>query len=254
MPFANNQGVRIHYEVIGDGPALVLHHLAFGSGADWTDLGYVDALKANHRLIILDSRGHGQSDKPHDPAAYDLALRASDVLAVLDELNVREADYFGYSLGGWIGFELAKSAPDRFSSYVFGGAHPYAEDMQAFRNLLPRDPQSFARVIDQLSKGGMPTTMRSRWLANDIEALRALTQDRASNAGVLPAMTTPCLLFVGEDDPRLPKVRKCASALSNATFASLPGCDHLTAFARSNLVLPHVEAFLSKDGLPATGR
>jgi pimeloyl-ACP methyl ester carboxylesterase len=252
MPFARNQGIRIHYQTVGGGPALVLHHGTFGSGADWADLGYVDALKDDHQLVLIDSRGHGESDKPHDPTAYDLALRASDVLAVLDDLGIRKADYFGYSLGGWIGFELARSAPDRFNSFIFGCAHPYAEDMQAFRNLMPRDPDSFARVIDQLSKGGMPPAMRSRWLANDLEASRALTQDRASNAAALPSMTMPCLVFVGEDDPRLPKVKECASALPSAAFFSLPGCDHLAAFARSDLVLPHAKAFLSKAGLSST--
>jgi hypothetical protein len=67
-----------------------MHHGTFGSGTDWIDCGYVDALKADHRVILLDSRGHGESDKPRDPRAYDLALRASDVLAVLDELGVQK--------------------------------------------------------------------------------------------------------------------------------------------------------------------
>jgi pimeloyl-ACP methyl ester carboxylesterase len=92
MPFVTNRDVRIHYETIGNGPALVMHHGTFGSGADFIDLGYVDALKADHQVILLDSRGHGQSDKPHDSNCYDLALRASDVLAVLDELGTRKAD------------------------------------------------------------------------------------------------------------------------------------------------------------------
>jgi pimeloyl-ACP methyl ester carboxylesterase len=69
MPFADNQGVRIHCQTVGNGPALVLHHGTLGSGADWANLGYADAMKEDHRLILLDSRGHGESDKPHDPAA-----------------------------------------------------------------------------------------------------------------------------------------------------------------------------------------
>src|SRR5689334_6287184 len=123
MPFADNQGTRIYYETAGHGPALVLHHGTFGSGADWVDLGYVDALKEDHRLILVDGRGHGHSDKPHDPTAYSLAHRTSDVLAVLDDLGIQTADYLGYSLGGWIGFGLAKCAPQRFRSFVFGAAH-----------------------------------------------------------------------------------------------------------------------------------
>jgi pimeloyl-ACP methyl ester carboxylesterase len=102
MPFVDNRGVRIHYATMGNGPALVLHHGTTGSGADWIDLGYVDALKADHQLIMLDSRGHGESDKPHDSSAYELSLRTSDVVAVLDDLGLQKFDYFGYSLGGWI--------------------------------------------------------------------------------------------------------------------------------------------------------
>lgn len=138
MPFANNQGARIHDQRVGSGPALVLHHGTFGSGADWADLGYVDALKEDHLLILLDSRGHGESDKPHDPAAYDLGLLALDALALLDDLSIRKSDYFGYSLGGWIGFELAKLEPNQFNSFIFGGAHPYSENLQALRDLEPR--------------------------------------------------------------------------------------------------------------------
>ena len=246
MPFVTNQGVRIHYETIGNGPILVLHHGTFGSGADFIDLGYVDALKADHQVILPDSRGHGQSDKPHDPKAYDLALRASDVLAVLDELGIPKADFFGYSLGGWIGFELARRAPERFGSFVFGGSHPYAESMQAFRDLMPRDRDAFAAMMDQAFGSRLTSAMRTRLLANDLDALRALTQNRESNAAVLPSMTMPCLLFVGELDPRLAQTRQCASDLPNATFFSLPECDHAASAIRSELVIPHLKAFLQR--------
>jgi len=172
MPFVTNQGVRIHYETIGNGPALVLHHGTFGSGATWTDLGYVDTLKADHQVILPDSRGHGQSDKPHDPTAYDLARRTSDVLAVLDDLGIQKADYFGYSLGGWIGFGLAKHAPDRFRSFIFGGSHPYGENMQPFRDLMPRDRDAFAAMVDQIFGDRLTAVIRTRLLASDLDALR----------------------------------------------------------------------------------
>jgi pimeloyl-ACP methyl ester carboxylesterase len=192
MPFANNQGVRIHYETVGRGPALVLHHGTLGSGADWADFGYVDALKEDHQLILLDTRGHGESDKPHDPAAYDVAHRTSDVQAVMDDLRIRKADYFGYSLGGWTAFWLARYAPHRFNSFIFGGAHPYAENMQPVRDLMSRSADAFATTVDQMFGSRLTPASRSRLLANDFDALRALTQDRASNADVLPSMTMPC--------------------------------------------------------------
>jgi pimeloyl-ACP methyl ester carboxylesterase len=246
MPFVNNQGARIHYETVGSGSALVLHHGTFGSGADWADVGYVDALKEDHQLILLDSRGHGESDKPHDPAAYGLAHRTSDVLAVLDDLSIRKADYFGFSLGGWIGFGLAKHAPHRFNSFILGAAHPYAEDMQPFRDYMLRSPEAVATMVDQVFGSRITPAMRSRLLANDLEALRALTQDRESNADVLPSMTMPCLLFVGELDPRLAKVKECVSELPNATSFTLPESDHIGALLRSDVVIPHIKAFLSK--------
>jgi pimeloyl-ACP methyl ester carboxylesterase len=246
MPFVNNQGVHIHYESIGNGPALVMHHGALGSSADLIDCGYIDALKVEHQVILLDSRGHGQSDKPHDPEAYDLGLRASDVLAVMDELGVQKADYFGYSLGGWIGFGLAKRAPERFRSFTFVASHPYTEDMQPFRALMPKDREAFSSVLDYVFGRRLTPSIRERWLANDLDAMRALTQDRKSNADVMASMIMPCLLIVGELDPRLAPVRKCASELSNATFVSFPGCDHAAFAVCGDLVIPHLKAFLSK--------
>lgn len=197
-------------------------------------------------MILLDSRGHGESDKPHDPAAYGLAHFTSDVLAVLDNLSIQKADYFGFSLGGWIGFGLAKYVPQRFNSFIFGAAHPYAENMRPFRDYMPRSPEAFEAMVDQVFGSRITSAVRSRLLANDLEALRALTQDRESNADVLPSMTMPCLLFVGELDPRLAKVKECASELPNATLFILPQCDHIGAFLRSDVVIPHIKAFLSK--------
>lgn len=167
MTFASNNGVRIHYEVVGQGTPLVLHHATAGSGADYIDLGFVSALQNDHRLILIDSRGHGKSDKPHDPEAYKLSLRALDVVAVLDDLGVPRADYYGYSLGGWVGFGLAKYAARRFNSFIFGGTHPYAENVQRIRDLM-RSQEAFVAFINQVL--GMTDAMRSRYAANDVEA------------------------------------------------------------------------------------
>src|SRR5215510_9442346 len=125
MPYAINQGIRIHYRVEGEGPDLVLQHGFSWSMKGWSRHGYVAALRPHHRLILLDARGHGGSDKPHKASAYDLSLHVGDILAVLDALGVRAADFWGYSMGGWIGFGLAKYAPERATRLIIGGAHPY---------------------------------------------------------------------------------------------------------------------------------
>jgi pimeloyl-ACP methyl ester carboxylesterase len=244
MAFAQNGGVRIHYQTAGTGPALVLHHGTMGSGPDWVDLGYVEALKDRHKVILVDARGHGQSDKPHDPAAYDLRLRAADVVAVLDDLGVPSASFFGYSMGGWIGFGLARYFPRRIDAFIIGGAHPYAENTQAIRDRMPMDPAAFAAGLERTYGALLTPARRARLLANDLVALRALTQDRESLAEILPSMTTPSLLFVGELDPRLAQGREAAAEMPNATFFSLPGCDHVGTTRRTEIIIPRMRAFL----------
>ena len=80
MPYADNGSVRIHYQVEGEGPALVLQHGFTESLVDWYESGYVEALRPDYRLILIDARGHGASDKPHDPDAYVLNRRVADVV------------------------------------------------------------------------------------------------------------------------------------------------------------------------------
>ena len=244
MPFARNGGVRIHYETAGTGPALVLHHGTMGSGPDWEDIGYVDALKDRHKLILIDARGHGESDKPHDPKAYDLGLRAADVVAVLDDLGLPSASFFGYSMGGWIGFGLAKHFPQRIDAFIIGGAHPYAENTQAIRDRMPTDQAAYIAIAEQTYGTLLTPERRARLLANDLVALRALTQDRDDIADVLPTMTMPSLVFCGELDPRLAQARQAASEMPNASFLGLPGCDHVGTTRRTDVIIPSVRSFL----------
>jgi pimeloyl-ACP methyl ester carboxylesterase len=244
MPFARNGDVHIHYQAVGTGPALVLHHGTMGSGPDWIDLGYVDALKHRHQVILIDARGHGRSDKPRDPDAYDLPLRAADVVAVLDDLGVASASFLGYSMGGWIGFGLAKYFPQRIDAFIIGGAHPYAENTQAIRDRMPMDPAAFAAGLDKTYGALLTPARRARLLANDLVALRALTQNRDDIADVLPTMTVPSLIFCGELDPRLAQARQAASEMPHASFLGLPGCDHVGTTRHTDIIVPRIKALL----------
>ena len=84
MAQINNQGVSIHYQVEGAGSPIVLLHGSFGSCEDWIEFRYVERLRGEYQLILIDLRGHGQSDKPHDPNSYSMDLYVQDVIAVLD--------------------------------------------------------------------------------------------------------------------------------------------------------------------------
>ena len=127
MPYANNQGIRIRYEVEGKGPPMVLHHGFGGFLEHWYDTGFVEAMKDDYQLILIDARGFGASDKPHDREAYRLAPRVQDVVSVLDDLGVTQAHFHGYSMGAYIGWGIAQYAPERFLSLILGGGGPPKE-------------------------------------------------------------------------------------------------------------------------------
>jgi pimeloyl-ACP methyl ester carboxylesterase len=248
MPHADNHGVRIHYQVEGSGPPLVLQHGFLQSVEDWQERGYVDALKGNHRLVLVDARGHGDSGKPRDVAAYRLENRASDVVAVLDALGIEKADFWGYSMGGWIGFGMAEYAPERLSRLVIGGAHPYANSQANWRELLgggtSKGHATFLATFEQMI-GTIASSWRARLQDADLEALLAsVGEGRVSHEAVLAKIAVPSCIYSGDADPRFVEAKTTAGGIRGATFISLPGLDHLQAFVRSDLVLPHVTTFL----------
>lgn len=125
MPYADNRGIRIHYEVEGEGPPLVLYHGLGWSQRLWRIAGWTERLKDDYQLILMDARGHGFSDKPHDPRAYKMATRVTDVVAILDDLGIDQAHFLGYSMGGEVGWGIASLAPERFRSLILGGLSLY---------------------------------------------------------------------------------------------------------------------------------
>lgn len=250
MPHANNDGTRIYYEVGGYGPPLVLAH-GFSDGLEgWREYGYIKVLEKEHRIILIDARGHGASDKPHNSQAYGLKQRPADVAAVLDDLGIDKAHYFGYSLGGWIGLGLAKYAPQRIRSLIIGGAQPYGQSMELYRRGLTGGIEGWVAVVEKMLGSPVTPEMQERLLSNDVQALLAsVTNDRPDISGILPNMRMPCLLYAGEADPLCPLVERCASELPNARFFSLPGLNHIQGAVRSDLVLPHVVEFLANPEL-----
>jgi pimeloyl-ACP methyl ester carboxylesterase len=104
-----------------------------------------------------------------DPRAHRHELLVADILAVLDDLGVEQAHFLGYSMGGRIGFAIAKYAPDRFSSVIIGGANPYAgsrEGLEARVAMLRKGPEGVVAIWDS----PVSPAHRARLLANDTEA------------------------------------------------------------------------------------
>jgi pimeloyl-ACP methyl ester carboxylesterase len=133
MARVDNNGMAIHYEVEGSGPPVVLMHGMGGSIQNWVRAGYVDALRDELQLILVDARGFGESDKPHDPQSYTREAKVSDVVAVLDDLGLEKAHYWGYSMGASNGWAMGMLAPERLDSMLLG-AYPSLPTPASERN------------------------------------------------------------------------------------------------------------------------
>ena len=92
MPFAWNDDVKIRYRTEGAGTPLVMHHGLSGYAESWITAGYFEPL-TEHKLILLDARGHGQSSKPDTSEQYSMKHMTGDVVAVLDKLNIDKTLY-----------------------------------------------------------------------------------------------------------------------------------------------------------------
>lgn len=247
MPYADNDGVLVHYRVEGVGKPLVLQHGFTESIEDWSECGYVDALKDQYRLILIDARGHGGSDKPHDPGAYRLETRVGDVVAVLDALKIEKSHFWGYSMGGWIGFGMAAFVPQRVERLVIGGQHPFARSMEHLRWMvragIEGGPDAFLLAFRE-TFGPAEGAFAERLCTADLRAYLALLQDRGSLDEFLPRMSMPCCLYAGDADDVCGQARSASERIPCAEFFSLAGLDHCEAFTRAELVLPRVMRFL----------
>ncbi len=119
--YFDSDGVRIRYTDEGAGPPVVLIHGFIANGdLNWRMPGVIRLLAKDYRVITLDNRGHGKSDKPTDAADYGVKM-VHDVLRLLDHLKIERAHFVGYSMGGMITMKLATIAPKRMLSAVVGG-------------------------------------------------------------------------------------------------------------------------------------
>lgn len=254
MPFAENTGTKIHYHVVGNGQDLVMLHGFTSSISHWDVTGYVKLLSQQYRLILIDARGHGQSDKPHNVESYKLKTRVNDVTAVLDSLGVGRTHFHGYSMGGRIGFGMLIYATKRLNSMIIGGMHPYVGvDQEAvvsrWSNLLSEG--SMETVVSKIENksGPMPPSHRARFLNNDPKALYASINamtDMQEVAGAITGHRIPFLMYVGEVDEYYEGVRKFSDSTQGCRLVTFPGLGHLQVSRESEKVVPHIKSFLAE--------
>jgi pimeloyl-ACP methyl ester carboxylesterase len=256
MPYTDNNGINIYYEVAGKGPPIVFCHGLFMSSKVWHTSGYVDLLKEEYQLILIDARGHGLSGKPHDPEAYLIEHRVSDVVSVLDCLGIKRAHFFGYSMGGQVGWCIGRYASDRFMSLIIGGMTPYERnpaipdsDITFMVPLLEKGNEAFTVALESMFGRKFSSGLREELLRNDSEAIIAhlLRKERVDLDETLLTTSLPVLLFMGELDSGHDAAMGCREVLPNVRFVSLPELNHMQAGRRSDLVVPYLKEFLQHN-------
>jgi pimeloyl-ACP methyl ester carboxylesterase len=233
--FPGRDGLRLAYHSIGAGRPLVLLHGFTGSGLQFLQNGLPAALaRHGYRVIVPDLRGHGDSARPHDPAAYPPDVLTDDGLALVDFLQLRDYDLGGYSMGGRVVLRmLARGA--RPAHAIIGG-----QGLDALGGPTSRTG-GYRRALTAIVSGdrlapGSPEATQADWLAQsgaDPQALLHVLDTFVETLdSALAQITTPTLVVAGDQDER--RADELAAALPGARYAQVPG-NHFTALLSPEL-------------------
>jgi pimeloyl-ACP methyl ester carboxylesterase len=221
-----SDGVRIHFYELGLGtPVVLIHGYTANAEGKWIKSGIAQALAADHRVVAVDARGHGLSDKPHDPAKYGPRM-AEDVAEVMDHLGIERAHVHGYSMGGSLLTQLLIHHPERIITAIYGGS-----------GVAEVDPRRIERIPPdaEAPEGAGSTLPSERWSAYpgyDRVALAAVqdypwtAEERAID---LSEVRVPVLALVGSYDAPNRRTHRMARELADFELVVLPGETHGSA-------------------------
>lgn len=272
MPYAVNaiDHHRVYFEDDGGvGPAVVMHGGIVDSVEAVRDSHIAGALSPDEfRLIYVDHRGVGRSDKPHDVMAYAMPLRVADAVAVLDALDIERAHFVGTSYGGRLCFGIGEHASARVRSLIIGGQQPFAMDADSPLGRLITESLALSRAngsmnafVDGLERYWgfrFPDRQRELYLDNDPAAIESMSNAMLAEGTITGDLRTwrmPCVIFVGARDTDFVEgARRAAHEIPNAQFITLEGLDHLDAHFQQDPVLPAVLRTLRGDDVPRATR
>ena len=253
MPKPDRDGVKIHYEVHGSGPTILLSHGYSSTSRMWD--GQVAALKDRYQVIVWDFRGHGETDYPADQSRYSEALTVGDMLALLDTVGARKAIVAGLSLGGYMSLAFHASHPERVRALMLFDTGPGFKRDEA-RAKWNETANARAAKFDAEGLGALNSSDEVKLtrhrdatgLARSARGMLAQQNDRVIQS--LESIKVPTLVLVGANDTNfLAATDYMAAKIKGSTKAVIPDAGHAANLHQPVLFNRAVEAFLA--GLPS---
>jgi pimeloyl-ACP methyl ester carboxylesterase len=232
MPTFNNGPVELAYLDEGEGdPIVLVHGFASNKEVNWVMPGWTTTLRRDgRRVIALDNRGHGQSTKLYDPAAYHTDIMAGDVAALIEHLGLGRADLMGYSLGSRISAVLAARRPELVRSVILGGAGIRLVDNAGLSDEIAKslEAPSLDVVTDPMGKRFRAFAEQTR---SDLKALAACLRGSRQPVRMedIRNVRAPALVAVGTKDDITGSPHELAALMPNARAIDIPDRDHMVA-------------------------
>lgn len=256
MPFFDNEGIQLFYEDIGEGrPLLLLHGLTSNHQMFYREIGY---LKDKFRIIALDSRGHGESDRPDE---FTLEDHIADAVALLDHLKLDSANVLGVSMGSYIAQGLAIKQPGRVEKLILAATKSYG-DQASMAEMFDRYKEQLEgmSIADKLAISSQLIFHNQEavnvWQKRVAKNSRMLNNDQQSAASAalrdfdfrddLKRITAKTLVISGKHDGLNPpeKGRETAVLIPNADYMEFQDSGHAPNVEQDRLFLGVVEKFL----------
>ena len=239
--YVDHEGARIWYATFGAGPNVIMLHGGLGHCGNW---GYqVPALTSSgYRAVLIDSRGHGRSTRDERPYTYE--LMASDVLAVMDHLQLEKAAFVGWSDGACTALVLARNAASRSAGVFFFACKM---DPSGLKDIA-RSP-ALRRCFSRHTKDYAQLSATPDQFAPFADAVRQM-QRTEPNYSVrdLADVHVPVAIVQGEHDEfiKLEHAEYLAHSIPGAEFILLPGVSHFAPLQRPEKFNSVMRAFLRK--------
>jgi pimeloyl-ACP methyl ester carboxylesterase len=246
--YFDSNGVRLHYLEAGSGtPVLMMHGFSGNADRQFGQSGVIRALATRYRVLAIDGRGHGLSEKPHDPTVYGPEM-GQDLLRLQDHIGVTQSHMIGYSLGAMVLAHLVCHRPERFLSCVLGGA-------TGRFNWSDEKQRQLELEASELAQGSQRSQILRLWPDKSTppdevsiaersrrslegQDVRALAASRLGGGRLtvrpedMQAITVPVLGVVGDRDPYSNDFYELEKIMPQLRVRRIAGADHSTTTLR----------------------